>query len=344
MEDQNSVNVSIVIPVYNSAKYLSDCIESVLLQDYRNFELLLVGGRSDDGSETICRNYAGIDNRVKALFFDENLCVGKNRNIGIDHARGEYIAFIDSDDMVEKNYIRAMMDLTGDLGGQKKEDCIITGFYHKFPPDRISSACLLPDGELNPESKDAAKDFFARYSEIEKEWGYSAVIAKLFKTRILKENHIRFRENFSILEDMIFVSEYLQKCETVRCSSYQGYYYCHHENPSLTKVYDVSSAEAFNAKLESDRWILRRISPEDKTFYYEKLNRLLFTCIRRIYTNNIKNRKEELQKLLKSAAYTEICRELPNSKVSAKQRLFRTLVLLHRFDFINLLFIRKYRK
>lgn len=89
--------VSIIVPVYNAEKYLSRCVDSILSQTMKDFELLLIDDGSQDESGRICDEYSEKDARVR-VFHKPNGGVSSARNLGIDHAKGKYIIFIDSDD------------------------------------------------------------------------------------------------------------------------------------------------------------------------------------------------------------------------------------------------------
>ena len=94
---------SVIIPVYNSEKYLNKCIDSIVTQDYENFELILVDDGSSDSSQKICREYADRFENV-SLICQENSGPSAARNRGIDCAKGDYITFVDSDDWVRDDY------------------------------------------------------------------------------------------------------------------------------------------------------------------------------------------------------------------------------------------------
>ena len=100
----NEIMISVIIPIYNTEKYLCQCIESVLIQSYPKFELLLINDGSKDRSGEICDEYAKKDNRIK-VFHKENGGVSSARNLGLDNANGDYICFIDADDYVGKRYL-----------------------------------------------------------------------------------------------------------------------------------------------------------------------------------------------------------------------------------------------
>lgn len=96
--------ISIIVPVYNTEKYLDKCIQSVLAQTYTNWELLLIDDGSTDSSGAICDKYAAEDNRIR-VFHKENGGVSSARNLGLDNAQGEWISFVDADDWIENSML-----------------------------------------------------------------------------------------------------------------------------------------------------------------------------------------------------------------------------------------------
>ena len=96
--------ISVIVPVYNTEKYLKQCIESILNSTYRNFEIILVNDGSTDRSEKICRYYSKKDPRVKVLN-QEHSGVSTARNKGIDSSEGEWIVFVDSDDRISRGFL-----------------------------------------------------------------------------------------------------------------------------------------------------------------------------------------------------------------------------------------------
>lgn len=101
--------ISIIVPVFNTERYLNQCIDSILKQSYSNWELILVDDGTYDNSYKICKNYEQQDERIRIVsvnhYTDGN---GEARNIGISLARGEYLAFIDSDDFVKESYLEEL--------------------------------------------------------------------------------------------------------------------------------------------------------------------------------------------------------------------------------------------
>lgn len=104
-----NITLSVIVPIYNVEKYLESCIESILSQTYKEYELILVNDGSVDSSGEICNKYA-MENKHVKLIHKENGGVSSARNIGIDNANGKYISFIDPDDTIETNMFEIMMD------------------------------------------------------------------------------------------------------------------------------------------------------------------------------------------------------------------------------------------
>ena len=105
---ENKAFVSVIVPIYNSAQYLRKCIDSILVQSYRDLELLLINDGSEDASGAICDDYAQIDHRVR-VFHQENSGVSAARNLGLEKHNGTHFLFIDSDDYVQSEYLEELM-------------------------------------------------------------------------------------------------------------------------------------------------------------------------------------------------------------------------------------------
>lgn len=131
--------VSVIVPVYKVENVLHYCIDSILNQTYKNFELILVDDGSPDNSGKICDKYAQKDNRIKVIH-KENGGVSSARNCGIDAAKGKYICFVDSDDYPCKNYLFDMVNMCTKFDGC---DLLMDGFNVCVDCRKsLSSACL----------------------------------------------------------------------------------------------------------------------------------------------------------------------------------------------------------
>ena len=129
---RNMVSLSIIVPVYNKEKYLSSCIESILGQTHPDFELILVNDGSTDGSGLICEKYQQLDGRVQVIH-QNNAGVSMARNVGLKRAAGQYIGFIDSDDTIDRDMYKTLLENLVKHGADISV-CRMRVFY----PDRTS--------------------------------------------------------------------------------------------------------------------------------------------------------------------------------------------------------------
>ena len=132
---------SIIVPVYNAEKTLHRCLDSLRTQTYTDFEVCMVENGSQDSSRAICREYAEKDSRFLLYVSEENCGPSGARNIGLDHARGNYIAFLDSDDYVEPDYLEMLHQ------SFENADVVFFGYHQVSTDDQ-------PLGDHIPEVKD----------------------------------------------------------------------------------------------------------------------------------------------------------------------------------------------
>lgn len=217
--------VTIIVPVYNSAEYLSQCIGSIISQSYSNFELLLINDGSTDDSKTICEGYAAIDNRIR-VYHKENGGVSSARNKGLDEAKGEFVVFIDADDYVNTGYIEHLMNSDSDL--------VITG-VKRFNAQNDSFAPLST-------SSFTISDLPIHWNTIpDISIVYNFPVAKRFRTSIIRAHSIRFDEDLFFSEDMLFNMEYLSHSSILFESPFFDYMY-RIEAISRNQKYRMSSA------------------------------------------------------------------------------------------------------
>lgn len=207
--------ISIITPVYNTEKYLPECIQSVFNQTYTNWELLLIDDGSPDGSGAICDEYAARDNRVK-VFHKENGGVSSARNVGLDNARGEWITFLDSDDMFEPQYLEKCLFYA------KKYNIDIIKFY--FSGTYFSNLTIDRQEEFSLLS-------INDYLKINLNLGSIG----LYKKNIVSV--LRFNEKMKYAEDQLFNYELIQRAGNCGLINMPLYFYRANET-SATKTVD----------------------------------------------------------------------------------------------------------
>ena len=201
--------VSIIVPVYNSKKYLKKCIDSILSQSYKEFELLLINDGSTDCSRDICKSYD--DKRIKYLE-QKNEGVSSARNKGIKECNGDFITFVDSDDRLLPDYLKTLTDL------QRKYDTDITMCTFKSINERgRSEEIYSPEWEKDIWLKglDAKKSLTEKVlANTGNKRPVMAPYCKLYRADIIKNNTLYFDEKLPIGEDLLFNLKYAQHIES----------------------------------------------------------------------------------------------------------------------------------
>ena len=205
--------VSIIMPVYNAEKYLGEAIESILGQTYPNFELLLINDRSTDRSKEICMEYAKKDDRIVLLENDsEHHGPGPTRNIGLDHATGEYLYFMDADDWIEDCLLQCAVDRMHETHA----DIVQFGAMYEMPNQSEHKTCYWK-GKSVLTKDEIKKDFHYFWKE---KW--YALWIHFFRREIIQT--IRF-ENVINGEDICFVTDALARAEKIAFTSEILYHY-----------------------------------------------------------------------------------------------------------------------
>ena len=227
--------VSIIIPVYNGEKVLKRCIDSILSQSYTDFELIIINDGSTDKSIEIINEYKEKDCRIKVID-NENKGVSETRNIGIDHAVGEYIQFIDCDDYINKDMLMNAVESIED----NNADLVVTGIILEIEDKNKTKTSTQTFEYENLKGKvNIAKGVLERLdgAYIHSLWN------KIFKRNIIINNNIKMDKNINLGEDLIFNLEYLKKCENVIFDDKCYYHYCMKATESLTAKYRADKLE-----------------------------------------------------------------------------------------------------
>ena len=204
-EEMTGKRISIVIPVYNVEGYLHSCVDSVLGQSYRNFELILVNDGSRDGSPAICDEYAKADSRV-VVIHKENEGPSRTRNRGIEEAKGDYLMFVDSDDLLVAGTLEKMMNAME----QSNADLCICG-YERFRDDwSLPSSLTTEPLQVFKDRKELA----AVYNQPKTNMFGVSIWAKLYRLDIIRQNNIRFDTDISYEEDCVFNLDYFRHVTT----------------------------------------------------------------------------------------------------------------------------------
>lgn len=199
----SKILVSIIIPIYNSEKYLGACLDSILQQTYENIQIILVDDGSTDSSIQICNHYATSETRIE-LFSQKNAGASTARNTGIDHAIGEWIVFVDSDDLVLPNYVQNLLNavLT------HSSDMAVSGirYWNVKTEETWDKKFALVDYH---------DEFFVKAITEKRLQFIGCPYSKIFNAYIVKHEGIRFNTQMNYAEDCNFMLDYMNHAHSI---------------------------------------------------------------------------------------------------------------------------------
>ena len=283
--------VSIIIPIFNSSKYLEECLTSVISQSYSNIEIILVDDGSKDNSVEICRKYVSRDSRV-FLYTLEHKGNSAARNYGISASRGTFICFVDSDDCLPQDSIknRVAFLLNYDLAIFDYQIMNSRGVISERHPSSVENQIW---------DRSTAIRNMLENSDV----GYQGYIwNKIYRAENIKKNNIKFNERFSYNEDRLFNIEYLGSCQYIYYRNIIVYTYRKNEN-GVMSLYQLKGHVRYQ-ELKSFICInkyLKKLKEQDNII---RLHYILFykalETLRINKKNKEKNQKEIVSLMKKS--------------------------------------------
>jgi len=216
--------VSVIIPVYNTEKFLRKCLDSVCNQTLQDIEIICINDCSTDGSSEILREYAGKDNRIKLIELFENGGAAKARNIGIDIAHGEYIGFVDSDDFVDLDFYEKLYKKAVETGADAVKGKL---YLYDINTNKVYLEAWI---DINDSVKKNKANFYFTFT------------TAIYKSSLIKEYNIRFLEGLIHFEDPYFTimaAIHYNKLEVIDDAKY---YYIN--NPNSTSRKNITKEQA----------------------------------------------------------------------------------------------------
>lgn len=289
--------ISIIIPVYNAAKFLDQTITSCLKQDYPHLEIILINDGSTDDSKNICEKYqkASVTTPSSSiLFFDRpHQGVSTTRNFGLDHFSGEYFSFLDADDLLAENFISTLYT----LAKENNLDYITSGyqrFVGNFPtsepqkPEFAKSSNEEPRNAVSTKSsrKETRKpksvkssreslriydksDFYKQLLNLNS--GYNFCHMKLFKKSL---RHIHFDESLSVAEDALYNFKILNELNSFGATSAPLYFYRVHQN-STVRTFSEDYIEKYRKSLQK----IGNFLQENQGDLYQKYQKYFYAFV-----------------------------------------------------------------
>lgn len=273
--------ISVVIPVYNVAAYLDECLTSVARQTCRDWECILVDDGSSDCSGDICDSWSSRDNRF-IVIHQSNKGVSAARNNGLAKAEGEYVVFIDADDWVEETYLSDLLEKAED-----SMDLVLSGIVQERT-DGNSRICPPRDIIIQFSTGTQSSDWVEYINLL---YGPTAI---LYRNSIIKDNNLLFLEQQSLGEDMIFNLSYLEQASNALIIPKANYHYRIQDGNSLSTMYRYNRFE-----IEYDLWKRRKSLFDKKGIWNKELMDYMVVQLWGIVYNGVFNVKRPSMKYLR---------------------------------------------
>lgn len=216
-----ALKLSFILPCYNVERYIADCLDSIYVQDMpeEEFEVICVNDCSTDGTRSIIIDYSQRHSNLTLIDHENNMSVGEARNTGIRHAKGEYIWFVDTDDMIALNSARAICEIA------KKKDVDVLMFNYEVADERIQH--IKKDTSFSDSDVLSGQDFVVKY--FSNQFSRLAIVWRcLFRTSFLRKNELEYPRMIKA-EDVSFFWKVLLHAEKV--GSVEDSYYLYRRNP-----------------------------------------------------------------------------------------------------------------
>ncbi len=279
--------ISIIIPIFNTEKYLTRCIDSVLNQTYKNIEILLIDDGASDNSPTMCDNYALNDSRVR-VFHNSNGGLSDARNFGIEKSTGEYLVFVDSDDyisssMIEILYNQIILD---------NSDISISSFNYVSPDGSIM--------DLKADDKVISNEVITTLMAYDRLCGphktiYIVAWNKLYKKQLFDNIKYPLSKQH---EDLMVAHLLYEKCASISCINLPLYNYVQHHESIMGKGFNIKHLDMAEAYLIHTEFFSEKRMWYNAVFCLKYVRRLLAIGRFRLNMENatVINRFKELKK------------------------------------------------
>ena len=296
--------ISVIIPVYNVERYLNECLNSVLVQTFHNLEIILVNDGSTDKTEEICDEFAKKDNRVH-VFHKGNTGVASSRNIGVDLASGDFIIFVDGDDVADKEMIEILYD------NLKKYDadisiCGLQNFDKKMPESVLKNQETIVMNNIEA----IESMFYQRYFD-------TGPVAKLYKSSIVNKN--RFPDG-KFFEDLFTVYKFLNDAKKVVFTPEIHYYYRQNEISLMHKDFENSILDELSAIDEIESFVNKE-HPELETPFLSRKFSSYCQVLGWIPSNNSSNEIKKIKRNIWSFIKTYRNKMIKDKKARLKNRI-----------------------
>jgi len=323
---EKTKKVSIIVPIYNAEKHLDRCINSIIVQTYSNIEIILINDGSTDRSGEICQEYTIEDKRI-IYFFQKNAGPSIARNKGIEMCTGDYIQFVDSDDMIEKNMTEQLVNSIHD-----GVELVLSGYKMLYLDlgVEISKSNIPLKGKLVNK-----QEFMKIFVSLHKNGFINPLWNKLYLVHKIRNEYISFSPDIKIGEDLLFNLKYIDKCTKINIIQDVLYNYIGMEvGGSLMRTYKENFYQVQKLLYSSTKtFIIANGIPSNDDIYL--MNEMYFDALIACFENIInekniltkKQKIDEIQLITNDESVLCIANNVNLEKNTLQNKLVASLIL-----------------
>ena len=296
-----SVKISVIIPVYNGDKYLDECVSSVVGQSLRDIEIIIVNDGSTDGSGKTADRFAESDGRIKVIH-QSNRGVSAARNAALEAASGEYVGFVDSDDVAAPEMFESLYESAKELGAD-----IVTSGYRSF--NNAGESKLVPP-PFAPGAVIDADDIKKIAAGMHSGGSFLFIWRSIFSLDLIRNGAISFDADIAIGEDTLFCMECYLNAKKAAAVGKAFYGYRIHGESAMRKKHKPKLASSLTAQYIKKAELCRRFFPELAEEYFKDAARHTATVlwnilICNIYQSGSKNKMKQLKSISRSEMFAD---------------------------------------
>lgn len=308
--------VSIIVPMYNVERFISRTLNSIIKQTYKDIEIIIIDDGSSDQSVKIAQKFAEQDGRIK-LFRKANGGLSSARNEGIKHSSGKYCMFIDSDDFIDINMVKELVD---DLE-KENADMVVSGLYLDYENNDLITITSV---KCSPERRLVISDMKSIVHEamvLKKKGIIDSCCNKIYKKSIIMDYNLEMPLG-EMFEDTEFNFKYLRYTKKIVINSNCFYHYMQRNKNRITNSYNIKKFDYLQKRVITMKNFVQEYGNTEDIFY------VYYWYVRYVYSTlmDIYNQKEDIYKWISKIQSEKLYTELSNNAITYPNILYKLYI------------------
>ncbi len=332
--------LSVIMPVYNEAGCVSVMIDSIMAQDYADFELIIIDDGSTDGTVQVLEKYAARDGRIRLVVQEENKGVSAARNLGLEFAEGKYVAFVDADDRIHPSMYRSLIHVLEKYGC----DIAMCRIFYEYGNTGEGREEVLPYMSQGILGEKVCREVIGRIISNNQDF-FAGIVRYVFKKEILRNS--RFDTGIAYREDLLFLFDLLVSRKEIYYVDFVGYYYVRTQTSAVERYRESLFDDLMYVNNRLFSLLEKRENLEDyDRLYAMKVLQAVSLSISNLYRKDAPRRTtvDYFRQIRKFRQELEVLKELKIDNSAVKYRPLLLLVKIRADWAIHMIYSWKEKK